>query len=564
MSEQILISLSLIVGLATILTILARIIKQPPIIAYLVAGILIGPVFLGIVNPATTSSDIIQLFAHIGVALLLFIVGLSLDLRVFKEVGKVSSLAGICEIIATASIGFLIALAIGLKNTTALYIATALAFSSTVVVVKILSDKKEMDTLHAKIALGILIIEDLVAALVLMIVPLLRDGSPTTILFALIKIIITIAIIFAISNFALRRFLDYIATSQEVLFLFGIAWEMTIAALFSYLGLSIEIGALIAGMSLASTHYTIELGGKIKPLRDFFIILFFVFFGSQLTGPITLTMIKQALIFSAFILIGKPIIVMSILRIFSYKKRTNFLAGASLAQISEFSLILILLGASLGYISQQIISLTILVALITICISSYSIFYSQSIFNKLSKVLTIFEEKSDNEKIKEKSYDVVLLGYHRMGFKVLQSIRKLTKSYMVADYNPKVILALSKVNINAVYGDAADRYFLSELPLDKAKLIISTIPQEDVNITIKDHLKDIGSKAAFIATAEQPREALDLYKQGVDFVIVPHHVGGDYLSHIIEKLKANKSQYQELGKKHAQDLHNSKNNSVYD
>ena len=367
MSEQILISLSLIVGLATILTILARIIKQPPIIAYLVAGILIGPVFLGIVNPATTSSDIIQLFAHIGVALLLFIVGLSLDLRVFKEVGKVSSLAGICEIIATASIGFLIALAIGLKNTTALYIATALAFSSTVVVVKILSDKKEMDTIHAKIALGILIIEDLVAALVLMIVPLLRDGSPTTILFALIKIIITIAIIFAISNFALRRFLDYIATSQEVLFLFGIAWAMTIAALFSYLGLSIEIGALIAGMSLASTHYTIELGGKIKPLRDFFIILFFVFFGSQLTGPITLTMIKQALIFSAFILIGKPIIVMSILRIFSYKKRTNFLAGASLAQISEFSLILILLGASLGYISQQIISLTILVALRKCC-----------------------------------------------------------------------------------------------------------------------------------------------------------------------------------------------------
>src|SRR3989344_9296272 len=282
MTEHILVYLSIIIGISAILAILARAIKQPPIIAYLIAGVLAGPLVFNFLGPGSTQSQLIQIFAHIGVAFLLFIVGLHLDFRVLKEVGTVSTFAGFAEIALTGTIGFLIAIGIGLSSNVALYLGAALAFSSTVVVVKILSDKKEIDTLHGRIALGILIVEDFVAAIGIMAIPLLdKGGSVLGILGQLGFAIFIIFLIMAISAFVLPRFLDYLARHHEALFLFGIAWALALATLFDLLGFSIEIGALVAGMSLASSKYTLELGGKMKPLRDFFIILFFVFFGSQ-------------------------------------------------------------------------------------------------------------------------------------------------------------------------------------------------------------------------------------------------------------------------------------------
>lgn len=564
--EEVILNLSLIIGIAAILTIFTRIIKQPPIIAYLIAGVLVGPLFFNLIGPDSTSSELIQIFARIGVAFLLFIVGLSLDFRVLKEVGAVSTLGGIFEIAITGILGFLIAIGIGFQSTTALYIATALAFSSTVVVVKILSDKKEIDTLHGKIALGILIVEDFVASIALMAIPILnKHGSILAIVKELGLGIALILGLFLISNFIFRRMLHHLAKHQEVLFLFGIAWALILAALFQYLGFSLEIGALIAGMTLASSHYTLELGGKIKPLRDFFVVLFFVFFGSQLAGSVTLNILGKAALFSLFILIGKPIIVMAILRIFGYKKRTNFLAGSSLAQISEFSLIIVLLGFSLGHLNQEIMSLVVLIALITIGLSSYSIYYSHPIFNRISKLLNIFEEKTKiDDRVKEEEYQVILIGYHRIGYKVLKAIKKLNMPFVIIDHNPKTVLALSKWGINAIYGDAADKNFLSEIPLEKAKLIISTIPEEDCNQIIRERLDEIHSEAAFIATAEQPREALDLYESGADYVIVPHHLGGDFVSAVIKQFKLDKGKYKGLGRKHQKELKSGKENSNFD
>lgn len=565
MVQEVMLYLSLIIVIATALTLLTRLIKQPPIIAYLICGIIVGPLALNLLGAGTESSQLITIFAHIGVAFLLFIVGLSLDLRVLKEVGAVSTIAGVVEIAITGGIGFLIAIGIGFSSMTALYIGAALAFSSTVVVVKILSDKKEIDTLHGRIAVGILIVEDFVAAIALMAIPLFRGESGVThILSQIGLIILLIAGIFLVSTIVLKRCMNYLARNQEVLFLFGIAWALFIATLFDLSGFSLEIGALIAGISLASSKYNLELGGKIKPLRDFFVVLFFVFFGSQLATTLSLELIRDAIIFSLFVIIGKPIIVMTILKIFGYKKRTNFLAGSSLAQISEFSLILILLGYNLGYLSQEIMSLAVLVAIITIGASSYSIYYSHAIFNKISRLLNLFEGKNINEKnVKEEEYEVILLGYHRIGYKVLQAVTKLNKKFLVVDYNPKVVLALDKGGIPAIYGDAGDKNFLAELPLKKAKLVISTIPDENSNICIKERLQEIGSEAVFIATAEQPREAYDLYSMGADYVIVPHHLGGDYISQFIAKFKTDKEKYKELGARHKKELGKAKDNSKY-
>jgi len=566
MAEEVLIYLTLIIGVAAFLTIIARIIKQPPIIAYLIAGILVGPAFLGLIGPNAADPEIIQIFGRIGVALLLFIVGLSLDFRVLKEVGKVATLAGAGEVIVTATAGFLISLALGFSFTPALYLAAAIAFSSTVLVVKILSDKKELNKLHGRIALGILIIEDFIAALVLMIIPIIKSGNLEFILAGLIKIIGIIILVFLLSTFVLNRFLNFLARSPETLFLFSIAWALLLAVAFNYLGLSLEIGSLIAGMAFASSKYTLDLSGKIKPLRDFFVVLLFVFFGSQLIGPLNSDLIIKAIVFSTFILIGKPIIVMAFTSLFGYKKRTSFLVGSSLAQISEFSLILVLLGFNLGYIDQSIMNLAILTAVITIGISSYTIHHSHTIFDKLSKMLNIFERKrgvEEKEMKKKKSYRIILFGYHRLGYKILQTIKKMKVPFLVVDHNPKVILALGKEGIDCVYGDAGDKDFLEEIDLDKAELIISTIPEEQINLTILEKLKEIESKSSFIGTADQPRSALDLYNEGADYVILPHHLGGQYVSEMMEKIKINKGKYRSTGKQHQKELKKAKDSSTF-
>ena len=562
MAYEVLFYISLIVGLAAISSIIARVLRQPPIIAYLIAGVLVGPMFLGLVN--SSSGDYIQLFARMGIALLLFIVGLSLDFRVLKEIGKVASLAGLGEVIVTSLAVFGLSLWLGFTYHAALYLAAALAFSSTVVVVKILSDKKEIDTLHGKIALGILIIEDFIAALVLMVIPLIRGSGLNELLFGFSKIVVLIGLIFFVSSLILNRFMDYLARSQETLFLFGIAWALALAALFNYLGLSLEIGALVAGMSLASSKYTLELGGKIKPLRDFFVVLLFVFFGSQLVGPISAGLIKQAIAFSFLILVGKPFIVMGFLRFFGYKKRTNFLAGSALAQISEFSLVIVLMGLSLGYLNQEFMNLAVLIALITIGVSSYSIYYSRAIYGKIGPLLHLFDGMGEEKEYENIGlYDVVLFGHHRMGYKLMQRLKQMKVRVLVVDYNPKVILSLDKQGIDCVYGDAADKNFLAELKLTKAKLVISTLNDESANIAIKEILKDVESKATFIATAEQPRAAIDLYDIGADYVIIPHHLGGDYVSHLIDKFGNNYGKFKEMGKTHLRELRRAKDGSSF-
>ena len=563
MVQEVLLNLSIIIIVSAILAVIARIVKQPPIIAYLIAGVVVGPLFL---NITASSSEFIQVFAHIGVAFLLFIVGLSLDLRVLKEIGVVSTFAGIAEIIVVGGIGFLISAGLGMGSTTALYIGAALAFSSTVVVVKILSDKKEIDTLHGRIALGILIIQDFAAAIALMAIPLLNSGaSQLSVLISFSEVIGIIAAIFLFSAFALNKFMNYLARSQESLFLFGIAWALALAVLFDRLGFSLEIGALIAGMSLASSKYTLELGSKIKPLRDFFVVLFFVFFGTQLAGQIGWDLVRISLLFSALIIIVKPVIVMTILRIFGYKKKTNFLAGTSLAQISEFSLILILMGYTLGHLSQDIMSMAVLIAIFTIGASSYGIYYSHALFDKLSKILGIFEGRRymKKEAFKEK-YDVILFGYHRIGYKLLNALKETKLSFAVVDHNPNVILSLGKDGINCIYGDASDKGFLSELELENVRLAISTVPDENTNLSIKERLNETGSKAIFIATAEQPRRAFELYEKGVDYVIVPHHLGGEYASEMIKSFCLNAAKYRDAGRKHLKELLKAKKSSRFE
>ncbi len=563
MAQEVLIYLSIIITISAVMAVIARMIRQPPIIAYLVSGVLVGPLFFNLMGSG--DSSLIQTFSRIGVAFLLFIVGLSLDFRLLKEIGKVSTITGLIEIILVTGIGFLVSLWLGFTNIEALYIGAVIAFSSTVVVVKILSDKRELHTLHGRISIGILIIQDIVASIALMVVPLMDSGGRFNIILTQIGIgILLIAIVFLVSVLIFHRFLNYLAKSQEALFIFGIAWALVISTIFFKLGFSIEIGALIAGMSLASSKYALDLEGKMKPLRDFFMILFFVFFGSQLTGPIGGIMIRNALILSALVMIVKPIIVMFTLKLFGYTKKTNFLTALSLAQVSEFSLVLILLGFGLGQVSPDLMNLSVLIALITIFLSTYGLNFSEYLSHKLLKFLNFFEGKVHTNAIScDKCYDIILFGYHRIGYKLFETIKKGNLKLLIVDYNPKVVESLVKRGIDCFYGDAGNKHFLKEIGLDKAKIVISTLPDYNSNLMILEAIKELKSKAIFIGTSEDPRIALNLYEAGADYVIVPHHLGGEYAANLIKEFGTNKGKYHEIGKRHFINLKKGKLKSNY-
>ncbi|MBS3081927.1 cation:proton antiporter [Candidatus Pacearchaeota archaeon] len=548
--EGLLLEIGVIIGIAAVISLLGRLIKQPPIIAYLLTGVIVGPLVLNLI----ASTDQLQALASIGIALLLFIIGISLDFRILKHVGGTAVIGGISTVAIVSSAIFFIAQSLGFNIVSALYIALAFSFSSAVVVVKILSDKKEIDTLYGQIALGILIVESFIAALALMIIPVISSGGTLAIGIQIAKFVGLVAGIILFGRYILSGLLRVAAKNQEVLFLVSMAWALVAGLTFELFGSSTEIGALIAGMVIASSKYSLEIRSRVKGIRDFFVILFFVFFGSQLAGPISINLIQQAVIFSLFILLGKPLIVMALTRSFGFKKRTNFMIGSSLTQVSEFSLIVILLGYSLGHIPKTIFSLTILVTLITVSLSSYAIYFSRPIYESISRFLGIFDgkRKEFGGIKKHEKYDIILLGYSRLGFNLLKAFILAKKKYLIVDYNPLTIMNLSKKGISCVYGDVNDSEFLKSLNLSSAKMIISTIPEHSTNLNA---MKIIENKnCTFIATSNQIHNAIELYKSGVDYVIMPHYLGGDFMANMLIRDDFNKKTLQEEGKLHIRQL----------
>ncbi|MDD5086803.1 MAG: cation:proton antiporter [Candidatus Nanoarchaeia archaeon] len=474
-------------------------------------------------------------------------VGLHLSPNVIKEVGKISLVTGIGQILFTSLIGYFIGILMGFSPVTAIYIAIALTFSSTIIIMKLLSDKDALEKLYGKISIGFLLVQDLVAILILIIISSLASGAGAGALLisTIIKGIILVAMLLPISYYILPSLSDFFAKSQEFLFIFAVSWGFGLSILFLYLGFSIEVGALIAGIMLSISPYSHEISSKLKPLRDFFIISFFIILGSQMAFGDIGNLIVPAIIFSFFILVGNPLIVIILMGLMGYSKKIGFMAGLTVAQISEFSLILIAMGFNTGSLSQEIVSLVTIVGLITIAGSTYLIIYSDAIFNRISCFLALFERKNIKEKdIPKKKYDYILLGYNRIGFSVVKAFSKITKYFLVVDYNPKVVKELKSKGIDAVYGDVDDCEFLEDLQINKASLIVSTVPEKETNELILDVLNIKKSKPIVILTGRQIRDALDLYELGADYVILPHFLGGEFTSRLIEKAKMNRKKYE--------------------
>jgi Kef-type K+ transport system membrane component KefB len=547
------IQFGLIILIVLFVSIFMKLLKQPLIIGYILSGILVGPFFLNLVQNTQT----LNVFSEMGIAFLLFVVGLHLSPKVIKEVGKISLITGLGQILFTSLIGYFIGRILGFPIVTSIYIAIALTFSSTIIIMKLLSDKDALEKLYGKISIGFLLVQDLVAILILIIVSSVANGNGVgeILISTMIKGIVLIIFLIFFSYYVLPKFSKFFAKSQELLFLFSISWGFGLSLLFLFAGFSIEVGALIAGVMLSMSPYSFEISSKLKPLRDFFIISFFIILGSQMAFGDISNLIIPAIIFSLFILIGNPLIVMILMGYLGYSRKTGFMAGLTVAQISEFSLILIALGVKTGSLSQEILSFVTIIGLLTIAGSTYLIIYSDKIYNKISNMLKIFERKKIKEKeVLKKDYDYILLGYNRIGFSIIKSFSKITKNFLVVDYNPNIVDELQKDGIDAIYGDVDDSEFLEDLGIHKASVIVSTIPEKETNQLILEILKRNKSKTIAILTGRQIEDSLELYDAGADYVILPHFLGGEYTARIIENAKSNKREYEKEKKKELKTL----------
>ena len=526
--------IGLVIAIAAIVSMIMRAFKQPLILGYIVTGILVGPSILNLVH----AKDAFETFSQIGIALLLFIIGLGLNAGVIRGLGKVSLVTALMILLLVGGSGFLVALAYGFPSMTAILLGLSLFFSSTIIILKVLSDKHELGRLYGQIALGVILLDDIVATLALVVVAMLAKGDANlwTFGFLALKAVGLGLFLVFMGGFVIPKLGKFLAKSSELLFLFSIGWGLSVASLFEVLGLSHEVGALFAGVSLAGLPYATEMAAKLKPLRDFFIVLFFVTLGELFTFHSILASLVPALVLSLVVMIGKPVFVMTALGWLRYTRLTSFKAAIHLSQISEFSIILIIFAATSGVVSKEAIPIITLVALITIALSTYLMKYDDQLYRKLERMLRIFERKrTKSESRAQTSYPVILFGYHKGGHEFLDAFREMNLHYLVVDYNPEVIEHLEQQGIRHAYGDMTDEEFLDEINASKAQLVVSTVDALDINLVALKYLRRHNANVSFVCHALNYEDAATLYEHGASYVSLPHYIGSERVSNFIKR-----------------------------
>ena len=502
--------------------------RQPLIVSFIVVGLLVGPAGLGLV----TEHEQVELLASFGISLLLFVVGLKLDTTMVRTVGPVALAAGAGQIVFTAVVGFFLASAAGFDQVAAALIAVAFTFSSTIIVVKLLSDKREIDALHGRIAVGVLIVQDLAVILVMIALTALgpaagTPGPPVSPVGVALKGLAFLVTMAAIARWVLPWLAGQISRLPELLVLFGIAWAVAVAAAGEALGFSKEVGAFLAGVSLASTPYRDALGGRLVTVRDFLLLFFFVDLGARLDVSVLGTTIVPALMLSAFVLLGKPLIVMAIMGAMGYRKRTSFQSGLMMAQISEFSLILGTLGLSLGYVDTEAMGLITSVGLVTIALSTSLIMNSGWLYERLSPMLSVFErrmpyrEMSADAPAPVSDVDVILFGLGRYGGGIARHLRLRNKRVVGVDFDPQALAYWRGHGLPVFYGDAADPELFEHLPLHGAKWVVSTAPEIETSEVLLRHLKERGYTGKVAVACRTAEDGEQLRVEGADLLLRP-------------------------------------------
>lgn len=510
--------------------------RQPVLIAYIVVGIAVGPAGFRFV----AAHDQIDLLARVGVTVLLFVVGLKLDLNHIRHIGAVALATGLGQLAFTIAFGFALILWLGKAPMEALYVAVALTFSSTIIIVKLLSDKRELDSLHGRIAVGFLIVQDVAVVIAMMAMSALDgpDGTATwgEVLLSLAwRLGAVTALMYVLMRWPLPKLVAAMARSQELLLVFAVAWGAAFAALGEWAGFSKEAGAFLAGFSLASTPYREAVTARLTGLRDFLLLFFFIDLGARLDFSTLGAEIGPAILLSLFVLIGNPLIVMAIMGYMGYRKRTGFMAGLTVAQISEFSIVFVAMGISLGHVGVQALGLTTLVGLVTITVSTYLILYSQPLYTRLAPWLTVFERKRpfrelavERQPRSGERVEAIVFGLGRYGSRLLTQLRAAGVEAIGVDFDPEAVRGLRRLRLPVRFGDGEDHDFVESLPLGQARWVITTLPQWESNRALLHALDAAKFRGTIVGAVRDAAHGRALKAAGVEYMVNPFDDAADH------------------------------------
>lgn len=545
-------NIGLAIVAATAFALIAKALRQPLLLAYLAAGIVLGPKMgLGLIRDEAS----ITLISEIGLILLLFIIGLEIDLKKLLSSGRTLIVSGVSQFLISVALGIgfflLIGFQIGNGRFDALYLGIAMALSSTMIVVKILYDKSELATLPGRITLGILVFQDIWAILFLSLQPNLQDPGVFTIMLSFIKGAALVLLSFLLSRYLLLRVFSFIAKVPELLLITAIAWCFLIAGIAGGIGLSREMGALVAGVSLSTFPYNVDVIAKVLNIRDFFVTLFFVGLGLQIPVP-SVSLLVYAGAASLFLIATRFLSIFPVLYFMKNGLRTSLIPSINLSQMSEFSLVIAALGLGLKHIGADVVGILTFVFAITSVLSTYLIQYNNEIQLRLAPVLkrlglTDINRQTTSEDEAERPKEIVFLGFfreassifHELGSFPTGSAGSLTDKILVVDFNPLVHAELNKREVKCVYGDISSVDTLRHAHVDRARTVVCTIPDSVLRGTTNERLlrlaKRLCTQAQVIVTAGTIQAALGLYRIGADFVFIPRIHSSDFVARLISE-----------------------------
>lgn len=544
-------SIGICVAVAALIAAVTWRFKQPLIIAYLLTGVIIGP---NIGLKFITNQASISTVAEIGLILLLFVIGLEIDLRKMAAGGTAVLLTGALQVPICVALGLAFFYVFGVQNTShnyaLLYLAACMSLSSTLVVVKILNDKFELDTLPGRITLGVLVIQDLWAVVMLAVQPNVLNPNLLPLLGSLWRGAVLVVGAFAVAKYLLPHLFRIVAKAPELVLVSALGWCFFLAGAASLIGLSREMGALIAGVSLSTFPYSIDVVAKTVSIRDFFVTLFFVALGMQIQIP-SLYALELALAASVFVIVSRAVVV-PILYALRLGLRTSIVPAINLAQVSEFSIVIASLGVTLGQINQDVLTIVIVTFAVTSVVSTYMINFShpiQRVLTSIFKAVGLKDLDAEGEgDEKEEHKPVIFLGFFRDTSSILyefehegtaQEAQEFVEKILVIDYNPHVMHELRKKGIKVVYGDIAHSDTLRHAGVEHAELVVSSITDDVLrgtsNLRLMKTVHNHAPNAKVVLTTEHIPQALHFYEEGADFVFVPRLYSAAACARILRK-----------------------------
>ncbi|MBP6946126.1 MAG: cation:proton antiporter [Candidatus Pacebacteria bacterium] len=531
--NSVFLELAIMLSVACVIGYTAMRFRLPLVMAYLLAGVALSAYNL-------SDSVVLHTLPEIGIAFVLFLIGMELNLSEIRSLGRPIIVATLFQIVVSSVAGFTLATFFGFSGTEAAILGISLAFASTIVIAKMLSERRDTASLYGKLSIGILLVEDLVAIIVMVAITrnLISFGWSTAILMPLliftVKAIALISAAFLISRFVLPFLFNKMAKSVELLFLAAITWCFIFTSVAVLAGFSVVIGAFLAGVALASSPYQIQIQAKVKPIRDFFVALFFIYIGSQVDLAGITNSLPIIFGFTALALFMKPFAYLVGLSFFKFRKHTLFQTSLNMTQVSEFSLIVVLLAVEHGFASESALAIIAGSAVLSIIFSSTLMNHSESIYTFMKPFVARFQRKEAVDVLPDAilpplSGHVVVVGADRVGTVVIEYLKKAKIEVLVLDYNPTAVRRLRAQGYHALYGDVSDSEILANLQLNTAHLIISTAGGTRDNLALLDACRISNVKAQIVVRTDEADQEQVLRDAGADYVIFPERVSGDFL-----------------------------------